>query len=67
MWTATAGASFPSIVLIGSLLIMRELMALSTRPPGPKTRFPWMSWEIDCRISSRVATMPFFHSAVIWE
>ena len=46
----------------------RELMMLSTRPPGLKTRLPWMSWEIGWRISLSVSTTtPFFHSILMWE
>ena len=62
------GASFLPVILIGSLLMTRELMMLSTRPPGLKTRLPWMSWEIGWRISLSVSTTtPFFHSILMWE
>ena len=53
---------------MGSLSMMRELMVLSTRPPGPNTRLPCMSREVGWRISSSVsATIPFLHSAFIWD
>ena len=62
------GASFLPVILIGSLLMTRELMMLLTRPPGLKTRLPWMSWEIGWRISLSVSTTtPFFHSILMWE
>ena len=46
MYMRTTGASFPPVVLMGSLLMMRELMVLLTRPPGLNTRLPCMSQEI---------------------